>query len=440
MALIEGVGDEVTVLFSLVFMMLVLILAWASTRTVDRGDQALRPTGATPVEQQDPVCPSSTEAPPHPAETETGTTAAECTAGRQRDVGEGKRERQRDRAEGDQGRDRAEGERVGVEERQRVGVEERQRVRAEGDQEGDGGEGERQRDGVEGDQEGDSGEEEKQRDGVEGDQEGDGGEGERQRDGVEGDQEGDGGEGERQRDGVEGDQEGDGGEGERQRDGVEGDGVEGERPEKDTEEQVLPEHEETPPTVTATEDLVTDHVPVHPRRRVAAARGGDAAETQSAGDQLPHSDCAQDSSMVMRLKFLNDTERIVQVRPEHTIGHIKRTQFPHQEHQVRLIYQGQLLGDDTQTLSSLHITGNCVVHCHISQNATPQSPAGSHAAENTETTLNVGGLMLPLFFLMLSVLWYYQINYRHFFTAPATISLVGITILFSFVAFGAYRR
>ncbi|XP_023671994.1 transmembrane and ubiquitin-like domain-containing protein 1 [Paramormyrops kingsleyae] len=170
-------------------------------------------------------------------------------------------------------------------------------------------------------------------------------------------------------------------------------------------------------------------------------------ETVDAGPSLQQpshdggdtSDDAQ-RNMVLRLKFLNDTERVAQVKPEDTIGYIKRTYFAGQEHQVRLIYQGQLLRDDAQTLASLNLADNCVLHCHISQHATPQVPAGARAADQVHVALNVGSLMVPLFVLMLSVLWYFQIQYRHFFTAPATASLVGITIFFSFVAFGVYRR
>ncbi|XP_018613181.1 transmembrane and ubiquitin-like domain-containing protein 1 [Scleropages formosus] len=158
--------------------------------------------------------------------------------------------------------------------------------------------------------------------------------------------------------------------------------------------------------------------------------------------QLPLGETPSDPhrSMMLRLKFLNDTERVAQVKPEDTIGYIKRMYFAGQEHQVRLIYQGQLLRDDTQTLASLNLTDNCVLHCHISQHATPQAPAGARAADQVNVALNVGSLMVPLFVLMLSVLWYFQIQYRQFFTAPATASLVGITIFFSFVAFGVYRR
>lgn len=145
-------------------------------------------------------------------------------------------------------------------------------------------------------------------------------------------------------------------------------------------------------------------------------------------------------NMVLRLKFLNDTERTAQVNPQDTIGYIKRTYFAGQEHQVRLIYQGQLLQDDGQTLSSLNLADNSVLHCHISQHATRAMPAGARAADQVHVALNIGSLMVPLFVLMLSVLWYFQIQYRQFFTAPATALLVGFTIFFSFVAFGVYRR
>lgn len=145
-------------------------------------------------------------------------------------------------------------------------------------------------------------------------------------------------------------------------------------------------------------------------------------------------------NMVVRLKFLNDTERTAQVKPQDTIGYIKRTYFAGQEQQVRLIYQGQLLQDDAQTLASLNLVHNCVLHCHISQHAARGTAGGPRPADQVQVALNVGSLMVPLLVLMLSVLWYCQIQYRQFFTAPATASLIGITIFLSLVAFGVYRR
>ncbi|KAM9321782.1 transmembrane and ubiquitin-like domain-containing protein 1 [Pholidichthys leucotaenia] len=149
-------------------------------------------------------------------------------------------------------------------------------------------------------------------------------------------------------------------------------------------------------------------------------------------------------NMVVRLKFLNDTERMAQVQPQDTVGYIKRTYFAGQEQQVRLIYRGQLLQDDARTLASLNLPDNGVLHCHISQggssSGTGAAAGGPGPGDQVQVALNVGGLMAPLLVLMLSVLWYCQIQYRHFFTAPATASLVGVTILLSMVAFGVYRR
>ncbi|KAM4604601.1 transmembrane and ubiquitin-like domain-containing protein 1 isoform 1-T3 [Polymixia lowei] len=194
--------------------------------------------------------------------------------------------------------------------------------------------------------------------------------------------------------------------------------------------------------------------------RIPAGEGGE--RNVLGGDGLRHREGASSSSsspvdgdlsaseahgapedqrnMVVRLKFLNDTERTAQVKPHDTVGYIKRTYFAGQEHQVRLIYQGQLLQDDAQTLASLNLVHNCVLHCHISQHATRSAPAGARPADQVQVALNVGSLMVPLFMLMLSVLWYCQIQYRQFFTAPATASLVGVTIFFSLLAFGVYRR
>ncbi|XP_029930016.1 transmembrane and ubiquitin-like domain-containing protein 1 [Myripristis murdjan] len=159
---------------------------------------------------------------------------------------------------------------------------------------------------------------------------------------------------------------------------------------------------------------------------------------EEAGDT--DSSSSSQRNMVVRLKFLNDTERTAQVKPQDTIGYIKRTYFAGQEQQVRLIYQGQLLQDDAQTLASLNLAHNCVLHCHISQHAPRGAAAGARPADQVQVALNVGSLMVPLLVLMLSVLWYCQIQYRQFFTAPATASLVGVTIFLSLVAFGVYRR
>lgn len=154
----------------------------------------------------------------------------------------------------------------------------------------------------------------------------------------------------------------------------------------------------------------------------------------------------------VRLKFLNDTEEVAVVEPQDTVGGLKSKYFSGREHQIKLIYQGQLLQDPKQTLISLNITHNSVIHCHISQ-ALHETPAEEGAQSGAGVGSGVSGgfraagvaistssLVVPVFVVILAVVWYFRINYRQFFTAPATISLVGVTVFFSFLIFGMHSR
>ncbi|RXM98482.1 Transmembrane and ubiquitin-like domain-containing protein 2 [Acipenser ruthenus] len=179
-------------------------------------------------------------------------------------------------------------------------------------------------------------------------------------------------------------------------------------------------------------------------------RSASASEPTVAGERpeqtSTNTSCSADSSLFrdgqikVRLKFLNDTEELALVKPGDTIGFLKSKYFSGQEQQIKFIYQGQLLQDQAQTLLSLNITDNCVIHCHISQPPREPAPDPSVALEHSDVTLNVGSLMIPMFVVMLTVVWYFRINYRQFFTAPATLSLVGVTVFFSFLVFGMYGQ
>ncbi|NXT58496.1 TMUB2 protein, partial [Pluvianellus socialis] len=147
----------------------------------------------------------------------------------------------------------------------------------------------------------------------------------------------------------------------------------------------------------------------------------------------------------IRLKFLNETEEVAVVRPEDTVGGLKSKYFPGQESQMKFIYRGQLLQDQGRTLRSLHITDNCVIHCHRSRSATAAATAVLPDPVPAVPTagglpLSAGNLLLPAVMMVLGVVWYFHINYRQLFTAPATVSLIGVTVLFSFLAFGMYRQ
>lgn len=186
--------------------------------------------------------------------------------------------------------------------------------------------------------------------------------------------------------------------------------------------------------------------PAERKAPAPAPAEGAAAPDEAAG--LRHRDppaAAPESpaepTLVLRLKFLNDTERLARVRPGDTVGALKRTYFPGQEQQVRLIYQGQLLRDDAQSLAGLHLGHLSVLHCHLSPpSAAPTAPGTPGPRSPAPAALGVGSLALPLFVLLLALLWYLQLQHRHVFTATATTCLAGLTLLVTFVAFAMYRR
>lgn len=123
--------------------------------------------------------------------------------------------------------------------------------------------------------------------------------------------------------------------------------------------------------------------------------------------------------------------------------------FSGREQQIKLIYRGQLLQDPKRTLFSLNITDNSVIHCHVTQaageadleeGAGAGAGAGSGVLRAVSVAISTSSLVVPVFVVILAVVWYFRINYRQLFTAPATISLVGVTVFFSFLIFGMHSR
>uniref|UniRef100_A0AAA9SLI2 Transmembrane and ubiquitin like domain containing 2 n=2 Tax=Bos TaxID=9903 RepID=A0AAA9SLI2_BOVIN len=185
----------------------------------------------------------------------------------------------------------------------------------------------------------------------------------------------------------------------------------------------------------------------HPSEGLPKRQAGPGNSSLEAPVRSEDSTCLPSSPSLIsvRLKFLNDTEELAVARPEDTVGALKSKYFPGQESQMKLIYQGRLLQDPARTLRSLNITDNCVIHCHRSPPGSAVAGPSSSLAPSSTTEppnlgVSVGSLMVPVFVVLLGVVWYFRINYRQFFTAPATVSLVGVTVFFSFLVFGMYGR
>lgn len=141
----------------------------------------------------------------------------------------------------------------------------------------------------------------------------------------------------------------------------------------------------------------------------------------------------------IRLKYLDERQRLVQARPEDTIGQFKRAHFSVEmadNFSVRFIFRGQELREDCSTLQAYHIEDNSVIHCLLSRISQSEQATNHSQPFN----LDLGFLMFPLFGLTLGLLWYCRVMYRSYFNAVSTLSLVGISFLFLIALLACWRR
>ncbi|ESP03051.1 hypothetical protein LOTGIDRAFT_110966 [Lottia gigantea] len=170
----------------------------------------------------------------------------------------------------------------------------------------------------------------------------------------------------------------------------------------------------------------------------SVSQQGGSTDCPEISETSVHSETTSENQIRVRLKYLNDTQRLVFARPLDTIGYFKRTHFPDelaQQKLVRLIYNGQDLRNETSTLQSCNVVDNSVLHCLVTQNIQPQQTVHT----NQDEDINIGNFMIPIFGLILGALWYLRFNYKQYFNATSTLSLAGISFLFVFATFTVLR-
>ncbi|KAK3105798.1 hypothetical protein FSP39_005948 [Pinctada imbricata] len=156
------------------------------------------------------------------------------------------------------------------------------------------------------------------------------------------------------------------------------------------------------------------------------SRGGNSGQSNAHQSSDPLDGESFGSQINIRLKYLNDTQRSVIASPNDTIGQFRRANFAAELSEnklVRFIFNGQDLRNDANTLQAYNIVDNSVIHCLITQaNRNAESPRMQH----DDNVFDIGMLMLPLFGLLICLVWYLRFEYRQFFTATSTVSLIGL--------------
>jgi len=156
----------------------------------------------------------------------------------------------------------------------------------------------------------------------------------------------------------------------------------------------------------------------------------------------------------IKLKFLDDTQKMVAAWLSQTVGDFKREHFTPAVHEgkvVRLIYRGQLLRDDGRSLASYGLHDNCIVHCHVSTtpyesdnntgdrgNRSQNFVIGNEGNENGGR-LHVGRYINIIFSLKFLALWLGAVLYPEFFDFASFFSLFMCTVVYGLFLFTNYR-
>ncbi|VDL71789.1 unnamed protein product [Nippostrongylus brasiliensis] len=136
------------------------------------------------------------------------------------------------------------------------------------------------------------------------------------------------------------------------------------------------------PSPSTSEDVTQSEEPA-----LSTGSNDDVENRDSTGGENPESANAEiEGDSVIRLKFLDDTQRDARTTMTDTIGKFKSVHFGEAVaagRVVRLIYQGQLLREDSRTLASYGLRDGCVVHCHISNTPYSRQAPSQPAASST---------------------------------------------------------
>lgn len=97
--------------------------------------------------------------------------------------------------------------------------------------------------------------------------------------------------------------------------------------------------------------------------------------------------CSEDRISI-KLKFISDEIKTVNAFLHETVGSFKRRQFNEvlETKLVKLIFNGQILGDDEKSLSQYGLFSNAVVHCLILQKRNVITPVTQAPPQNNQNS------------------------------------------------------
>ena len=120
---------------------------------------------------------------------------------------------------------------------------------------------------------------------------------------------------------------------------------------------------------------------------------------------------------------------------------------------VRLIFNGQVLQSDSETLQGYGLFDNCVVHCLVHQQYSGSANQGGSTENQTHDSTShsnnlgdagphrdwdLGNVLFASLSLLLGLAWYCRYQYAQLFNATTTVALVGLTGILTVSLVGIY--
>ncbi|KAL1140095.1 hypothetical protein AAG570_000027 [Ranatra chinensis] len=158
-------------------------------------------------------------------------------------------------------------------------------------------------------------------------------------------------------------------------------------------------------------------------------------------ESVSHSASGEAGSIRIRLKYLNDDQKLVEGRLQEMLGEFKRRHFSVElstDKLVRLIFNGQVLHSDDRTLQGYGLYDNCVVHCLVHTQRSLNRTHNQQQINSPPPEWNLGILLYICISVILGLGWFVRYNYSQLFTLATTSCLVGLTGIFAVSVIGLY--
>ncbi|XP_029178359.1 transmembrane and ubiquitin-like domain-containing protein 1 isoform X2 [Nylanderia fulva] len=190
----------------------------------------------------------------------------------------------------------------------------------------------------------------------------------------------------------------------------------------------------------------------------------DQTGTSSSERTTEDSTLSDSNEITIKLKFINDDQKLVTGSLKELLGDFKRRHFQMEleaHKSVRLVFNGRVLQPDSQTLEQCGLFNDCVVHCWVHQPRQTTTPSSQTSTLDNSSSIyfnsqsfsdlptgtglssvhnewDLSRLLVSILTIVLGLAWYSRYHYAQLFTATTTLALYALTAIFTVSLFSNF--